>query len=234
MQQTSFLTIYNTPLIKELPTNEQPQSRLLSYGPAALSTSELLACLLQTSNALFQAQELLRRFGFPGGLLKATIPELCQVPGIGPKKAAQLKAALELGRRAMTATESERDQISSPQDAANLLMVEMGHLDQEHLVVITLDTKNRILSKETLYIGNVNTSVIRISEVLRPAIRQNAPAILISHNHPSGDPSPSPEDVRITRQIVEAGRLMGIEVLDHLIIGQQRYVSLKERGLGFE
>jgi DNA repair protein RadC len=112
--------------------------------------------------------------------------------------------------------------------------VEMGHLDQEHLVVITLDTKNRILSKETLYIGNVNTSVIRISEVLRPAIRQNAPAILISHNHPSGDPSPSPEDVHITRQIVEAGRLMGIEVLDHLIIGQQRYVSLKERGLGFE
>jgi DNA repair protein RadC len=109
----------------------------------------------------------------------------------------------------------------------------MDALDQEHLVVITLDGRNRVLSQETLYIGNVNTSLIRIAEIFRLAIRQNAPAIIISHNHPSGDPDPSPEDVRVTRQIVEAGKMLDIDVLDHLVIGHQRYVSLKERGLGF-
>jgi DNA repair protein RadC len=109
----------------------------------------------------------------------------------------------------------------------------MDALDQEHLVVISLDAKNRVLSQETLYIGNVNTSIIRIAEIFRLAIRQNAPAIIISHNHPSGDPDPSPEDVRVTRQIVEAGKMLDIDVLDHLVIGHQRYVSLKERGLGF-
>jgi len=219
------------PLIKKLPFIERPQQRLRDRGPAALSATELLACLLQTPS-LFQAQELIRRFGLPG-LLSASIPELCQVPGIGPSKAAQLKAAFELGRRSLIERQEDRFQITSPADAAGLLRHEMDALDQEHLVVITLDGKNRVLSRDTLYIGNVNTSVIRISEIFRLAIRQNAPAIIISHNHPSGDPNPSPEDVRVTRQIVEAGKMLDIDVLDHLVIGHQRYVSLKERGLGF-
>jgi DNA repair protein RadC len=220
------------PLIKELPLTERPQQRLRDYGPAALSTRELLACLLQTPNALSQAQELIRRFGLRG-LLKASISELCQVPGIGPAKAVQLKAAFELGRRSLLDPQEDRHQITSPADAAGLLRHEMDTLDQEHLVVITLDGRNRVLSQETLYIGNVNTSLIRIAEIFRLAIRQNAPAIIISHNHPSGDPDPSPEDVRVTRQIVEAGKMLDIDVLDHLVIGHQRYVSLKERGLGF-
>ena len=232
MQQTSFLTLTNTPLIKELPSSEQPQNRLLTYGSAALSTIELVACVLGTPDALAQAQGLATRFGLQG-LLKASIYELSQVPGVGPKHAAQLKAALELGRRSTLADDEDRPKITSPSDAAALLMVEMAPLEQEHLVVLNLDTKNRLVSKETLYVGNVNTTVVRISEVLRPAIRNNSPALIISHNHPSGDPTPSPEDVRMTRELVEAGRLMGIDVLDHLVIGQGRYVSLKERGLGF-
>jgi DNA repair protein RadC len=175
----------------------------------------------------------MRRFGFPQGLLRASILELCQVPGIGPAKAVQLKAALELGRRSLLDQEDDRYQITSPADAAGLLRHKLDALDQEHLVVITLDGRNRVLSQETLYIGNVNTSLIRIAEIFRLAIRQNAPAIIISHNHPSGDPDPSPEDVRVTRQIVEAGKMLDIDVLDHLVIGHQRYVSLKERGLGF-
>jgi DNA repair protein RadC len=221
-----------TPFIKELPFTERPQQRLRDCGPAALSATELLACLLQTSNALFQAQELMRRFGLHG-LRKTSIPELCQVPGIGPAKAVQLKAAFELGRRSLLDRQDDRLQITSPADAASLLLYELDALDQEHLVVMSLDAKNRVLSQETLYVGNVNTSVIRISEIFRLAIRQNAPAIIISHNHPSGDPNPSPEDVRVTRQIVEAGKMLDIDVLDHLVIGHQRYVSLKERGLGF-
>jgi DNA repair protein RadC len=220
-------------LIKELPASERPQQRLRDYGPAALSITELLACLLQTPNALFQAQELIRRFSFPQGLLNASISELCQVSGIGPARAIQIKAALELGRRSMLERQDERYRITAPADAANLLLHEMNGLEQEHLVVITLDTKNRVLSQETLYVGNVNTSLIRIAEIFRPAIRQNAPAIIISHNHPSGDPDPSPEDVRVTREIVEAGKLLDIDVLDHLVIGDHRYISLKERGLGF-
>jgi DNA repair protein RadC len=217
-------------LIKELPYKERPQQRLRDYGPTALSTIELLACLLQTPNALSQAQELIR--SFPQGLLGASIPELCQVPGIGPSRSVQLMAALELGRRSTLARPDDRFQIASPADAASLLY-DLDGLDQEHLAVITLDTKNRVLSQETLYIGSVNTSIIRVSEVFRLAIRQNAPAIIISHNHPSGDPSPSPEDVRVTRQIVESGKLLDIDVLDHLVIGHQNYVSLKEQGLGF-
>ena len=152
---------------------------------------------------------------------------------MGQAKAAQLKAGLEIGRRLLIAAPNERPQITSPADAANLLMLEMGHLEQEHLRVLLLDTKNQVLASPVIYKGNVNTSVIRIAELFRAAIRHNSTALIMAHNHPSGDPTPSPEDVRVTRQIIEAGALLDIEVLDHLIIGQGRYVSLKERGLGF-
>ena len=202
------------------------------YGAAALSTGELLACIIQPRN-LFNAQELLRRFGLRG-LRRASVPELCQIRGIGPAKAMQLMAALELGRRSTLEQEDDRPQITCPADAANLLINKMDALDQEHLVVISLDARNRVLAQETLYIGNVNTGIIRIAEIFRLPIRQNSNAIIISHNHPSGDPTPSPEDVHVTRQIVEAGKLLDIEVLDHLVIGRNRFVSLKERGLGFD
>ncbi|GAB4534530.1 MAG: DNA repair protein RadC [Anaerolineae bacterium] len=223
--------------IHDMPTSERPRERLLHYGPEALSTAELMAILLRTGsqgeNVLDLATRLLVRFRGLGGLSRATLSELSAFKGVGPAKAAQLKAGLELGRRLLITAPEERPQITSPGDAANLLMVEMAHLEQEHLRVLLLDTKNHVLASPVIYKGNVNTSVIRIAELFREAIRHNSTALIIAHNHPSGDPTPSPEDVRVTRQIVEAGKMLDIEVLDHLIIGQSRYVSLKERGLGF-
>jgi DNA repair protein RadC len=220
-----------------MPTGERPRERLQHYGPEALSTAELMAILLRTGspgeNVLALATHLLVQFGGLGGLVKASFSELSAVKGVGQAKAAQLKAGLEIGRRLLIAAPDERPQITSPADAANLLMLEMGHLEQEHLRVLLLDTKNRVLASPTVYKGNVNTSVVRIAELFREAIRHNSTGLILAHNHPSGDPTPSPEDVRITRQIVESGKLLDIDVLDHLIIGQGRYISLKERGLGF-
>lgn len=223
--------------IHDMPTGERPRERLQHYGPEALSTSELMAILLRTGsqgeNVLALATRLLVEFEGLGGLVKASFTELSALRGVGPAKAAQLKAGLELGRRLLIAAPDERPQITSPTDAANLLMLEMGYLEQEHLRVLLLDTKNRVLTSPTIYKGNVNTSVIRIAELFREAIRHNSTSVIVVHNHPSGDPTPSPEDVRVTREIVEAGKLLDIDVLDHLIIGHGRYVSLKERGLGF-
>jgi DNA repair protein RadC len=143
-------------------------------------------------------------------------------------------AALELGRRFVSLAPEERMVISSPKDVANLVMAEMAAFDQEHLRVVLLNTKNEVLSIQEIYIGNVNSSVVRPGEVLRPAVRDNAPSVIVVHNHPSGDPTPSPEDIAITRDLLAAGKLMGIELLDHLVVGSgNRYVSLNEKGLGF-
>ena len=225
------------PTIKELPTGERPRERLLNYGPSALSNAELLAIILRTGtpseNVIQLAQRLLATFDGLGGLVRASAAELETVKGLGPAKVTQVKAAMELGRRLLVEAPGERPQIRSPADAANLVMSEMSYLEQEHLRVLLLDTKNRVQASPTIYKGNVNTSVIRIAELFREAIRHNSTAMIAVHNHPSGDPTPSPEDVQVTRHIVEAGNLLDIEVLDHLIIGQGRYVSLKERGLGF-
>lgn len=223
--------------IHDFPVDERPRERLKNYGAAALSNAELLAILLRVGsrgeNVITLATRLLRDFGGLAGLSKVGFSELTGVKGISTAKAAQLLAALELGRRLLISSPDARPQITSPTDAANLLMLEMGSLNQEHLRTILLDTKNRVLSSPTIYIGNVNTSIIRVSEVFRDAIKENATAMIVAHNHPSGDPTPSPEDVYVTRSIVEAGTLLGIEVLDHLVIGHQSFVSLKERGLGF-
>jgi DNA repair protein RadC len=128
---------------------------------------------------------------------------------------------------------TERTQIRSPTDAAGVLSLEMAHLDQEHLRTVLLDTKNRVQGIATIYIGSVNTAMVRVGEVYKEAVRRNSTAIIVAHNHPSGDPTPSPEDIMVTKQIVEAGKLLDIECLDHLVIGKGRYVSMRERGLGF-
>ncbi|RPI58568.1 MAG: DNA repair protein RadC, partial [Chloroflexi bacterium] len=167
------------------------------------------------------------------GLAQANNEELMAARGLGPAKAAQVKAALELGRRLLVESPDQRPQVRSPADAANLLMSEMSLLEQEHLRVMMLDTKNRVLGSPTVYVGSLNTSMIRVGELFREAIRSNSASVIVAHNHPSGDPTPSPEDVAVTRQIAEAGKLLDVDVLDHLIIGRQRFVSLKERGLGF-
>jgi DNA repair protein RadC len=224
--------------IHDFPMSERPRERLQHFGATALSNAELLAILLRIGtpgeNVIVLSTRLLKEFGGLPGLAKASFGELARVKGVNTAKIAQLKAALELGRRLLIASPDARPQITSPIDAANLLMLEMSGLEQESLRTILLDTKNHVLTSPTVYVGNVNSSIIRVSEIFREAVRENATAIIVAHNHPSGDPTPSPEDVQVTRSIVEAGILLGIEVLDHIVIGHQRFVSLKERGLGFD
>jgi DNA repair protein RadC len=223
--------------IKELPVSEQPRERLRDYGPNALSDAELLAILLRVGvsgiNVVQLAQKLLIEHGGWVGLQRLSFEELTKIHGMGEAKAAQVKAALEIGRRLLLAQPEQRPQITSPADVANLLMVEMAHLEQEHLRVVLLNTKNYVLKIETVYIGSINSSAVRIGEVFKTALKQNSAAIIVVHNHPSGDPTPSPEDVAVTRQLVEAGKLLDVDVLDHLVIGQGRWVSLRERRLGF-
>ena len=223
--------------IHDMPVGERPRERLERYGAAALSLAELMAILLRTGtkgeNVLQMASRLLADFGGLAGLARASLDDLAAVRGVGPAKATQLQATLEIGRRMVVASPDERPQINSPADANALLTLEMAHLEQEHLRLLLLDTKNRVLATPTIYRGSVNTTVVRVSELFREAIRSNSAALIVVHNHPSGDPTPSSEDVQMTRQIVQAGELLGIEVLDHLIIGSGRFVSLKERGLGF-
>jgi DNA repair protein RadC len=227
-----------TPMMRDMPTSDRPRERLLQVGERSVSAAELLAIILRTGvggeNVVRLAERLLARFDGLTGLARASIAELKDVKGIGPAKAVEIKASLELGRRMLASAPEERSKVTSPADAANLLMSEMTFLEQEHLRLILLDTRNHVLSTPTIYIGSLNTSVIRIGEIFRAAIRENAAAIIVAHNHPSGDPAPSPEDVEVTRQIFKAGQLLDIDLLDHLIIGRQRFVSLKERGLGFD
>lgn len=225
------------PTIKDLPQDERPRERLQQLGPGALSTAELLAIILRTGmkdeNVIRLAQRLLHTCGGIVGLARSSFEELRDIKGLGPAKATELKAAFELGRRLAIASPNEKPLVKSPADAAALLMLEMQALEQEHLRTILLDTRNQVLKVHTVYIGSLNTAVVRVGELFREAIRLNAAAMIVAHNHPSGDPTPSPEDVHVTRQIVEAGKLLNVDVLDHLVIGEQRWVSLKERGLGF-
>jgi DNA repair protein RadC len=229
--------VHYQPTIHEMPAGERPRERLERYGAAALSNAELLAILLRSGvkgqSVLNMAQALLAKYGGLMGLARAGFVELCGEHGIGPAKTTQLKAALEMGRRLLVESPDVRSQITSPADAANLVLLEMSVLEQEEVRVLILDTRNRVLASHSVYVGSLNSSVVRVAELFREAIKQNAAAIIVVHNHPSGDPTPSPEDVRLTEMLVEAGTLLDVEVLDHLIIGQGRFVSLKERGLGF-
>lgn len=223
--------------ITDLAATDRPRERLAKHGANTLSTPELLAILLRVGvpgeNAVQLAQRLLSVFGGVSGLHRAPFEEVCNQHGIGPAKASQIKAALELGNRMRVEAPNEQATIHSPADAAALVQFDMSILEQEELWVILLDTRNRVLHIEKVYRGSVNTSQVRIGELFRAAVRRNASALVVIHNHPSGDPTPSPDDVAVTRAIVAAGKLLDIEVLDHLVIGRGRYTSLKERGLGF-
>jgi len=233
---------YHT-LIKEMPEGERPRERLAVYGEKALSNAELIAITLRTGNArenvISLAMRLLRTFDGLAGLERASYNELCEVPGIGPAKAAELKAAIELGRRVLASGDDMRPEISNPEIAANLLCA-MGSESQEQLRVLLLDSKNRLLRSVLVHQGTVNSAQVRIAEVFSEAIKDKAPAIFVAHNHPSGDPAPSPEDARVTQAIVRAGKLLEVAVVDHLVIGRARpgesvrYVSLKALGLGFD
>lgn len=217
--------------IRELPAAELPAARLRWCGPQALASAELLEVVVGAQRDL--GRLLMATFHGLEGLVRASLQELQEVPGIGPSKAARIKAALELGTRLMTIPPEDRPQISSPADAAHLLMPEMSYLEQEHLRVVLLDTKNRLLGMPTVYVGSAHTAVARVAEVMREAVSARAVGMIIVHNHPSGESTPSPEDVALTKRFVEAGELLDIRVLDHLIIGRRTYVSMKQRGLGF-
>ncbi|MBK6430965.1 MAG: DNA repair protein RadC [Anaerolineae bacterium] len=220
-----------------MPTNERPRERLQYYGAGALASSELIAILLRVGtegeSVLHVAQRLLSKYGGLPGLARASFDELCQEKALGPAKVTQIKAALELGKRLLVSSPLDRPQVRSPAEAAELLMAEMGLLEQEQLRTILLDTRNTVIGIPIIYQGSLNSAAIRVGEMFRHAIKANAAAMIVAHNHPSGDPAPSPEDVRVTRSIVEAGKLLDIDVLDHVVIGHQRFVSMKERGLGF-
>lgn len=224
--------------ITDLAEEERPRERMARLGAQALNTAELLAILLRVGvkgeNAVQVGQRLLHTFNGLRGLHQASIEEVSSLYGLGNAKAATIKAAIELGRRLALAAPEERAAIHSPADAAALVQYEMSGLEQEHLRIMLLNTRNEVIDIVELYQGSLNASMVRIGEVFRSAIRRNAASIVVVHNHPSGDPTPSSEDIVVTRAMIEAGSLLDIEVLDHLVIGHGRYVSLKERGLAFE
>lgn len=220
--------------IREFLITDQPRHRLAQQGAAALSDAELLA-VISGVPCLETAQRLLIAAGGLRGLLAISTTELQQlVAGISVGRAAQIKAAIELGTRVARGDQAQRRQIKSPTDIADLLLLEMSHLDQEQLRTVLLDTKNRVQAISTVYIGSLNASMIRVGEVFKTAVKLNSAALIVAHNHPSGDPTPSPEDVLVTHQIVAAGKLLDIDVLDHLVLGNGMWVSLRQRGLGFD
>lgn len=225
------------PTIRELPSEARPRERLIADGADSLSPAELLAIILRVGgpgeNAIAMANRLLAHFKGMVGLARASIEELCAVKGMGEAKATQLKAAMEMGRRMHLAAPEERPRINTPADVANLLMMEMGLLEREEMRAALLDTKNYLMKVVTIYQGSLNAAIVRTAEVFREPVRANSLSIVLVHNHPSGDPTPSPEDIQVTEQLIAAGRLLDIELLDHIVIGRNRFVSMKERRLGF-
>lgn len=229
--------------VKDLPPSVRPRERLERQGSTALSDVELLAIILGTGtrigtrryDVLEVSSNVLARRGGLSGVSRAALKELCEEPGLGMAKAISIKAALELGRRLVIRDPVQRAQIGSPLDVWNLVHADMSQLEQEHLRVLLLSTKNQVIASQDLYHGSLNGTTVRVAELFRDAIRQSAAGVILVHNHPSGDPSPSPEDIRLTRDAAEAGALLDIQVLDHVVVGrgERPFVSLKERGLGF-
>ncbi|SDW26040.1 DNA replication and repair protein RadC [Marininema mesophilum] len=225
---------YEPMMIRDLPKEERPRERLTQLGASSLSNAELVAILLRTGtkaeSAVSLAQRILAECSGLRGLASADYRDLVRVHGVGVAKALQIIAGIELGRRIFRIIPEERVGVCSPQDAADYVMDELSCLSQEHFVCLFLNTKNRVIDKQCLFVGTLNSSVVHPREVFREAIRRSCAAIICLHNHPSGDPTPSKEDILVTERLYEVGRIVGIELLDHIIIGDQCFVSLKEKG----
>lgn len=221
--------------IKELPVELRPRERLLAAGASSLSNIELLAILLRTGtrqmSAVELAGQLLVQFNNLPGLMDASVEELATVKGIGPAKVVQIKAALEIGRRLALMPASKRTTIHSPEDVAALVMDDMRHLDREHFKTVFLNTKNQVLGMETISVGTLDSSIVHPRELFKAAIKKSCAGVILVHNHPSGDPTPSREDIEITKRLSQAGGILGISVLDHLIIGDNKFISLKAKGI---
>lgn len=220
--------------IKDLPKEERPREKLCKFGTQAMSTSELLALIIRTGSqsdtAIELANKLLTHIGGLKFIGDLGVEELQEVKGIGVAKAAQINATVELGQRIRLANQETKEIITSPQDVANLLLAKLSFLEKENFVTLLLTTKNEIISIEDISIGSLNNSIVHPREVFKPAIRRSSAAMILAHNHPSGNPEPSQEDIDVTKRIKKAGKILGIEVLDHLVIGNKDYISLKERG----
>lgn len=220
--------------INEIPSSERPREKLLFYGAQFLSNEELLAIILRTGNKDLNVVELSYRIihsvGGLNGLFKASAKELMEVKGVKEAKATQILAMCELYKR-FKVSELIQVKISKPSDVAELVLDELRMLRQEVLLLITLDTKNKVISKKEIFKGGLNSSLVHPREIFREAVKDSAASIIICHNHPSGDPTPSKDDINITTRLKECGKMMGIELLDHLIIGDNRFISLKEKDI---
>ncbi|MDE5412444.1 RadC family protein [Alkalihalobacterium chitinilyticum] len=221
-------------LIRDVPNHERPRERLLADGAKYLSNQELLAIILRTGSkdesVLQLAQRVLQKFDGLTMLKDATVEELKEIKGIGEAKAVEVCAVLELGRRITSLKLEERYVIRSPEDVSRYVMEDMRSLTQEHFVCLYLNTKNHVLHRETIFIGSLNASIVHPREVFKEALRRSAASFICLHNHPSGDPTPSREDIEVTKRLGECGKILGIELLDHVIIGDRTYISLKEKG----
>lgn len=221
--------------IHEMPSDERPRERLKNHGASALSIAELLAILLRTGtkehSAIGLAELLLRDFKSLRGITAATLDQLCSIKGIGNVKAIEIAAMGELGKRISLETFREKPTIRGPRDVSNLLSPQLRDKTKEHFMAILLDTRNQVLKIVEVSIGTLDTSIAHPRDIFREAIISNASSIILAHNHPSGDPAPSKADLLVTQRLVEAGRLIGIDIADHVVLGDNRWVSFQERGL---
>ncbi|GGP13642.1 RadC family protein [Oceanobacillus neutriphilus] len=220
--------------IRDLPTEDRPRERLLKHGADKLSNQEILSILIGSGSksdpVQLLADRILMHFEGIKLLRDATVEELTAIKGIGVAKSLNILAAIELGKRISSYKSIDTYMIRSPEDGANYVMEEMRNLAQEHFVALFLNTKNQIIHRQTLFIGSLNASIVHPRELFREAVRRSAASVLVCHNHPSGDPTPSQEDILVTKRLVESGKIIGIEVIDHLVIGNERFVSLKQKG----
>lgn len=228
------MTLDSTIFVKDVAQQERPRERLLQFGASALSNQELLAIILgsgtREESVLDISTKLLKEFETLVNLKQATLEELQQIKGIGKVKSITLLAMFELGKRANLPSNKVRTGIKHPNDAAEYLMPLMSQLTQEHFVVLFLNVKNEIIHNQTVFIGSLNASIVHPREIFREAVKRSAASIICAHNHPSGNPTPSPEDIAVTKRIAEAGMIIGIDLLDHLIIGDYTYLSMKGKG----
>lgn len=222
-------------MMKDVPNEERPRERLIREGANSLSNRELLAIILRSGtkneSVLRLSERLISHFEGLDLLRDVSVEELRKVRGIGTAKAVQLLASFEVGRRMARLRTEAHYTVRSPEDGANFVMEEMRVLKQEHFIALFLNTKNQVLHKTTIFIGSLNSSIVHPREVFKEAVRRSAAAIICFHNHPSGDPSPSREDIEVTKRLVSCGRILGVDVLDHIVIGDRKFVSLKQKGM---